>query len=154
MTLATQSAIRLAGISVLLVFAACGETDDSPEGQIQAWIDAVHAAAEAKDRNEIIDRISPSYIDARGHSRDDVEKRLRVIFLRQNRVAFIPSVDEITVIGGTAAEASVTVAMAGTNSGALGVTADAYRFELELQIEGGEWKLISARWGELGRSVR
>ena len=58
------------------------------------------------------------------------------------------------VIGGTAAEVSITVGMAGTNDSALGISADAYRFELELEFDGDDWLLISARWGELGDQLR
>ena len=138
----------------LAVLGACGGKSFGPEAELQAWMDAVHEAAEAKDRSEIVDRISASYGDARGNSRDDIENILRLYFLRQGAVEFIPSRAEITVIGGTAAEISLTVAMAGTNGGLRGISADAYRFELELEDDGDDWKLISARWGELGGQLR
>ena len=143
------------GIALVLVqLMGCGGKSAGPEAELQAWIDAVHEAAEAKDRGEIVDRISASYVDARGNSREDIENMLRFYFLRQGAVEFIPSRAEITVIGGTAAEISLTVAMAGTNSGLRGISADAYRFELELEDDGNDWKLISARWGELGGKLR
>jgi len=66
----------------------------------------------------------------------------------------LSSIDEVRVIGGTAAEVSVTVAMAATTNNALGFNADAYRFELELEYDGDDWQLISARWGELGEQTR
>lgn len=154
MSLATRLAALLAAILMLSTIAGCGDDAEGPEDQLRAWIDHVHAAAEAKDRGEIIDRISPSYVDARGNSRDDIENMLRVYFLRQNRIAVIPNVDEVEIIDGSAAEVLVTVAMVGTNSSAFGVHADAYRFELELEADGDDWKLISARWGELGQTLR
>jgi hypothetical protein len=43
--------------------------------------------------------------------------------------------------------------MAGRNDGVLGFSADAYKFELELERDGNEWQLISARWGELGKEM-
>ena len=48
----------------------------------------------------------------------------------------------------------VTVVMAGTNADVIGVRADAYNFELELENFDDEWKLIGARWGEVGREMR
>ena len=48
----------------------------------------------------------------------------------------------------------MTVGMAGTNSGVLGFSADAYRFELDLENRGGDWRVIAARWGELGAELR
>jgi len=43
--------------------------------------------------------------------------------------------------------------MAGQNDAVLGFSADAYRFQLELEREGDDWLLISARWGELGEEL-
>ena len=48
----------------------------------------------------------------------------------------------------------MTVGMAGTNDSVMGLSADAYRFELELEKDADEWQLISARWGELGEEMR
>lgn len=153
-TMVTQLTAPFAAILTLSAIVGCAGEAEGPEAQVRAWIDEMHAAAEAKDRGDIVDRISPSYADARGNSRDDIEKTLRVYFLRQSRITVIPSVDEIRIIAGTAAEVSLTVAMAGTNNSAFGLSADAYRFELELESDGEDWKLISARWGELGQTVR
>ncbi len=135
-------------VAVLLV--ACGGERSAPEEEIRAWIDTMHAAAEAKDRRAFVDGISESYVDGRGNSRDDIEDRIRLIFLRQATVSVFPTIDSIEVIDGTAANVELTVGMAGTNQSALGLSADAYRFELELERGDDDWLLISARWGELG----
>ena len=68
--------------------------------------------------------------------------------------AFVSTIDEIKLSGDTAAEILVTVAMAGKNEGTFGLSADAYRFELELESVNSEWLLIGARWGELGHDLR
>lgn len=141
-------------LAVLCAAAGCGGPANGPEAELRAWVDAVHRAAEAKDRRAIMQRISPAYSDARGNGRDDVGDLLRIYFLRQNRVEFIPKIDSIRVIDGTAAELALSVAMAGTNSSAFGISADAYRFELELEADDEDWQLISARWGELGDPQR
>ncbi len=107
-------------------------------------------AAEEKDRRAIIERISEAYVDGRGNSRDDVENMLRVMFLRQDTIVLLPSIDSIEIIDGTVADVELTVGMAGTNQSVLGLSADAYRFELELERGNSDWTLISARWGELG----
>lgn len=138
----------------LMIIAGCGGEPTVPEEELRAWVDDVHAAVEAKDRGEIVDRISASYMDARGNGRDDIENMLRVLFLRQSGITVMPSIADIEVIGGTAAEMVVSVALAGTTGGIRGISADAYRFELQLEDDGDDWKLISARWGELGQQVR
>ena len=145
----TLSRIGVASlVAVLLV--ACGGERSEPEEEIRAWIDAMHMAAEAKDRRAMMDRISESYVDGRGNSREDIENTIRLIFLRQATISVFPTIDSIEVIDGTAANVELTVGMAGTNQSALGLSADAYRFELELERGDSDWMLISARWGELG----
>ena len=150
------SRIRPARLFALLVLsiAACGGETAAPEQQIRDWVGTMQSLAEARDRRGLIDRISPAYADARGNTRDDIDDRLRLVFLRAGRIGLLPHIDEIAVIGGTAAEVSVTVAMARTNDSVLGFGADAYRFELELEKSGDEWQLLSARWGELGENPR
>ena len=145
---------RSALLRVLAIFACCGGDVTGPEEQVRAWVRAMHEAAEEKARGDIVDGISPAYVDARGNSRDDIDKLLRVYVLRQNTVTLLSNIDEVNVIGGTAAEVSITVGMAGTNDSALGISANAYRFELELELDGDDWLLISARWGELGEQLR
>ena len=46
------------------------------------------------------------------------------------------------------------VGMAGQNESVLGFSADAYRFQLELERDSDDWLLISARWAELGEELR
>lgn len=152
MAAATRFASLCGPLLAALVCVACSDDETRPEDRLRAWVDAIDTAAEAKDRSAIIDRISPAYGDARGNNRDDINNLLRVYFLRSNRVEFIPDIEEIDIIGGTAAELTLRVAMAGTTQGMFGIRADAYRFELELEERDGEWLLISARWSELGRS--
>ncbi len=147
--LRTLSRYGVASLAAVLL-AACGGEGSTPEDEIRAWVDAVQEAAEAKDRREIVERISEAYVDGRGNSREDVENMLRVMFLRQGTIVLLPSIDSIEIIDGTVAEVAVTVGMAGTNQNVFGLSADAYRFELELERGNSDWKLISARWGELG----
>lgn len=141
------------------MLAACGGPASTPEAQLSAWVDAMETAAESKDRSSILELISEAYTDARGNSRDSAGDMLRLYFLRQNKILLATRIDEIAVAGKTAADMTVTVGMAGTNDRALGITADAYRFELELEAQDypesfRDWKLISARWSELGSAPR
>ncbi len=117
-------------------------------------MDRGEAAAEAKDRGDFLDMISPDYADARGNSHEDIGEMLRFYFFRQNAIALLTKIDNIAMMGDTAAMVDVTVGMAGTNNGALGLSADAYRFEFELGKTDDEWVLIGTRWGELGGDLR
>jgi len=143
----------LAG-AMAVSMSACGAPDTPAETELRDWVSRGVEAAEARERRKLVDMISPAYADARGNEREAVEEMLRFYFLRMNSVELITSIDEINVIGDSAAELSVTVGMAGTHDGVLGFSADAYRFALEVEQVGGDWQLISARWGEVGKELR
>ena len=121
---------------------------------MRAWVAQGVELAEQKDRRGLVDLISPAYTDARGNGRGDIENMLRVYFLRQQSVALLTRMDDLRIVGDTAAELELTVGMAGTNDGVLGFSADAYRFEMELERDGEDWRLLSARWAELGDNPR
>ena len=146
-TLCTVSAI-------LMTLAACGEPPTEPEAELRAWVAAGVKAAENKERRNLVGMISESYADGRGNERSDIENLLSLYFLRQNNIRLLPKIEEIMVYGDSAAKIVTTVGMAGTNDGVLGFSADAYRFELELEKDGDDWQLIAARWGELGDEIR
>jgi len=139
---------------VVLALAACGGPSSAPEEQLRAWVAAGVDAAKDKNRRELVSMISETYVDARGNERGDIENLLRVYFLRQHKIALLTSIEQITVYADTAAKVEMTVGMAGTNDSVMGLSADAYRFELELEKDADEWQLISARWGELGEEMR
>jgi hypothetical protein len=142
-------------ILTILILSACGSEDaNDPEAEVREWVTRGESAAEEKDRGELLDLISESYADSRGNDRDGLGDILRVYFFRQDSIALLTSIDEITFYDDTAAQVLLTVGMAGTNSGALGFRADAYQFELELQKQEDDWILIGARWGELGGELR
>ena len=138
----------------IALIAACGEPPPGPEEALRAWVARGEAAAEDKDRGELLDMISASYADSRGNDRERIGDLLRLYFLRQQSIALLTSIDDIRVVGESAATIDLTVGMAGTRGGAIGLDADAYRFEFELEKPGDEWLLIGARWGELGGELR
>lgn len=148
-----RSALVVVLFSVLY---ACGGPagETGPEEEIRAWLKQGVAAAENKERRALVAMISPAYADARGNDRDRIDNILRAYFFRMNSVELLPAVEEINIIGDTAAELLVTVGMAGGHDGVFGFSADAYRFSLELEKPGSDWKLISARWGQLGEDLR
>ena len=134
--------------------ASCGGAPESAEQQLRAWVDRGHEAAENKDRGALMEMISPTYSDARGNSRNDIENLFRFYFLRAKKVGLLVSIDDIDIFDDTAAEVMLTVAMGATTDSALGITADAWEFELALEKAGDEWLLVSARWNDVGNEPR
>lgn len=146
----TALAVALLG----LYLAGCGGPTEGPEAALRAWVAQGQELAEAKDRRGLVAMISPGYVDARGNSRDDISDLFRIYFLRTQSVALITRIEELNVYGDDAGELVLTVGMAGTHDGTFGFSADAYRFEMELERDGGDWLLMSARWGEVGEDMR
>lgn len=132
----------------------CGDPPGSPEQAVRSWVEQGQLAAEKKDRRALVDMISPTYTDGRDYSRDDIENLFRVYFLRQHKVSLLTRIKDVRVYDDSAAELILDVGMAGTNDGVLGFSADAYRFEMELEKDDDDWLLISARWGEIGEDLR
>ena len=98
--------------------------------------------------------IAEGYADARGNDKEHIDQMLGILFLRNRNIVLATKIDEITIMGDSAANVLLTAGMAGTSDGMFGLSADAYTFELELEKDGSDWKLLSARWGEIGRDIR
>ena len=141
---------HVASLVFLALLSGCGGPGAGPEEQLRQWVSAGQEAAEARERRDLVDMISPAYADARGSDRDGIERLLRVYFFRQHSIKLLTKIEEIRLYGDSAAEIDLTVAMAGRNDSVLGFSADAYQFQLELERDGGDWLQISARWSELG----
>lgn len=139
------------------LLAACGPSA-TPEDALRRWLDDALSAAQARDRGRLMGMVSPAYTDARGNDRDDIDRMLRLLFLRSRNILLVSRVDDLTLAGdaadASAAAVSLTVGMAGSDFGIAGFRADAYRFELELERHDDGWQLIGARWGEIGRALR
>ncbi len=140
-------------VAMIVTLVACAPEPTAPEQALRAWVDAMRAAAEARDAGAIMDRISASYADGRGNDRDDIERMLRGAFLRYRQVALVARIDDIRVIADTAAEIDMTLAMAGTKNTPIGFGADAYRVEMELELVGRDWQLLAARWASSGEQL-
>ena len=134
----------------MLLLSACGGSASDPEEELREWLARGETATEEKDRGDLLELISENYVDSRGNDRDKLGGIMVGYFLRQQSIALLTNIDEIILLGDSAAQISLSVGMAGTNTGAWGFRADAYQFELELEKPDDEWLLIGARWGELG----
>ncbi len=151
---ATENTSRLLALGLVCSgLVACGDPPTPPEEAVRAWVAQGQRAAEEKDRRALVKLISPAYADSRGNSRDEIENLFRLYFLRQHSIALLTKIEAVRVFDDSAAELELTVGMASTNDGVLGFSADAYRFEMELERDGDDWLLISGRWGEVGGEI-
>jgi hypothetical protein len=142
-----------AAVALVWLLAGCGPST-APEEAVRMWVSDAETAVENGDRRALMAMIAESYADSRGNDKADIERIVRVWFLRNRNILLASKTDRVTIIGDTAATVLLTAGMAGTGEGILDLSADAWRFELELVSDGRDWRLIGARWGELGGELR
>ena len=74
---------------------------------------------------------------------------------REDGITVVTHIEAIEVYDDTAAKIVLTAGVAGSREQSLlGFSADAVRFEFELEHNGDDWLLTGARWGELGEGIR
>lgn len=140
-------------LPIALLLAGCGPAAGPEEG-VRRWLAEAEEAIEARDRGAMVGLVAENYRDARDNDRNDVDKLLRVYFLRNQKIVLASRIDQLTLIDDSVAHVSLTAGMAGADSSVLGFSADAYRFDLELELQDDGWRLIGARWSELGKDLR
>ena len=149
-----RAPVTLAAALCCLLLAGCSEPAGTPEEGVRAWVDKGVELAKEKNLDEKKCPWSVGWLDPDGgNDRDAIEDMFRFYFLRAGDIALLTRIEELVVHGDSAAELLLTVGMAGRSDGVLGFSADAYRFEMELEREGADWLLIGARWAELGEEL-
>lgn len=133
---------------------SCSQPATPPEEALHAWVAEAELAAESRDRGALMDMISENYTDSRGNDFAAIDKMLRVYFFRQQTVVIVTRISDIQIHGVGAASVTVIAGMAGSQGSIASLDADAYQFELELQDEDGDWRLIGARWAPVGEAPR
>lgn len=136
----------LVGVPVCIAQLSCAPAD--PPGELRALIEAAEAAAEERDTGFFRDVLAESYVDRRGQRRDDVVGLIRGYFLVNANVEILNRIESIDVLGEDAAEVALLTGFLGRgqSASAIDLDADAYRIEIELVREHGEWRVIGADW--------
>lgn len=137
-------------VMAVLALVACSR-QSSPETEIRELIARAATAAEAREVRDLRAMIADDYADERGLDRKAVENLLRLHVLRQQSIHLFVRVRDVRFPEPERALASVAVAMAGRPVARAdelaGLTADLYRFELELVRDGRDgWKVRRAAW--------
>ena len=144
------SAVRMSVLILGLLLFGCGGEEQTPEARIRALISAGEVAAESRDISGVLDLISERYRDERGLDRQAVKRIVAGQFLTHQSIHLLVQTDAVRLLTPTRAEALTYVAMSGTRidgpDDLLGLRADLYRFDLELEIEDGDWRITGGQW--------
>jgi hypothetical protein len=141
--------LRPLALTAALLVTGCGADPADAEGEIRAVLAAAEAAAEARDVGFFRDFAGSGYRDMRGNDRDQLLNMLRGYFIAHQKIEIVSRVDEIRIEAVDAAHAVVHAGFVGQRTGEPllgGLGGDLYRFEVELIDDGGEWRMIGAKW--------
>ena len=146
--LATHGArvARAAGLILATACAlACSSAPSTPEDQIRAVLAELEASHDTQDEQRV------DNADAQGNDKRAIAQLVAFHLLRNQSVYLLTRVSKIAITEPGQGSAEVFVAMAGTPiagpEALLGLRADLYRFDLQLENEpDGAWRILSAEW--------
>ena len=140
---------RLIWSLIIILLSACSNDKLSPEDQIRQYIKTGVEAAEARNSGDLVELVHADYLDAKGYSRNQLEKIAKLYFFRHKNIHLFTRINEIDFLAPDEAQVSMHVAMAGTIIADVSVLsslrARIYKFELSL-VKTDEWLLQQARW--------
>lgn len=146
---ARRSVAAFAGFCLLLLLNGCAD-DSSPEQQIRNMIDAAAEAVEQRAPGEVKSFISPRYLDRQKRSRREITRLLAGYFFRHKSIHLLTQINRIHLPQPDQAEVLLFVAVAGRPiedvQQLLAFRADLLRFDLQLVLEEGQWRVRSGRW--------
>lgn len=142
----------LAGMATLaLVLAASLATTacsgrQTPEQQVRAVVAAAEDAAERRDHADLMGLVSPAFRGARGEDAAEVSRWLRGYLVTHPSIEVVTRIHAIEFPYEDLARVRLTIGTLGSDLRSLDVSADAQDVELELQREGGDWRITRAAW--------
>lgn len=141
--------LRILLLLPILLLQACSGGNDSPEAQIQRFIDNAVQAAEARSVDELDELLRRDFVDQQGNNRQQLGRLLRAYFFRHKNIHLFTRIDEIEILNDNEASVSLHVAMAGTAisdvDALASLRARVYRFELQM-VRDDDWLLRHASW--------
>ena len=137
---------RRLGLALLLVgLVACGGGDpETPEGRVRALLAQLEVAAEEGDVGAFKEQISERYADDYGNDKQSLAAYITFNVMRSQRRHVVLRVREILIRDGKLAQVTLHAGLAG--SGGDLTRADVYEIDLDLEDEGGDWRLVWAQW--------
>ena len=151
MVVVKQLMVIAAAGCLLAVLPGCHR--ETEQDKVRKIITDVQKAAEEKDIKKIIVSVSKTYRDPQGYDHDTIKGLLLGYFFRHRKVhAYIPDI-AVTVEGASAKaefQAVLTGSQSGSAAGFLPESLGVYVFDVSLQKEEGDWKVVSARWSREG----
>ena len=136
-------------LAALAALPGCARETADPEAEIRALVDAGERAAEARDLDAIMALVSGEYAAPDGRTRRDLSLYVQGLLALHPRLGLFVRVESVELQGPEHARAAVRVAAVGSRGAAAGgLAADSRLVDLGLRRDGGEWRVVSARWSD------
>ncbi len=135
-------------LPMLLAVALFGCHKDTEQEKITRILHLIQAGVESKKAMAVLDHVSKNYRDPQGNDYEAVKGLLLFYFFRHQRISVVMTGLEIQVhvAAADARFEAILSARSGQSSTILPETLDAYRFNVFLAKDAGEWKVTSAKW--------
>ncbi len=139
-------------IPLLLGSALASCHTDTENERITKVITSTQKAAENKEIKKVLSSLSKTYRDPQGNDYQGIKDLLLFYFFRHQKISVLLSDLDIN-IQTARATAGFQAVLSGRNASSGGILPEAlgaYRFEVTLTKEAGEWKITSAKWERFG----
>ena len=131
-------------LALALGAGACGDPE-TPEARVRAAVASLEQAAEQGDVGAFETLVSERYRDAYGHDKRGLAGFVRLHVLRHPRGReVILRVRDVRLTSASTASVVAHAGFAGASPRAL--HADAYAVDLDLALEGDDWRVTWAQW--------
>lgn len=136
-------------LSIAILTQACRDSPETPQQEIQRFIDNAVAAGEQRSVDALVDLVHANFVDQQGRNRGELALLLRGYFFRNKNIHLFTRIDRIEILGDRQANVDLHVAMAGSAiadvDAITSLRARIYRFELQL-VKLNDWQLLQANW--------
>ena len=136
--------MRVAMLALLLSAGVCACKREPPEQALRSTIAAMQAAAETHDTDALFEPIAEDFSGSQGMDRQAFRRYVTLMGLRHQKVGVNLGPMDVKLFD-TRATVGFTAALSG-GANWMPEQAQIYQVDTGWRLEGGEWKLISAKW--------
>lgn len=136
-------------LTTLLILSACGSAD-SPEAQVRKTVDAMEAAAEARDVADVMGFVAADFRDAYGQGPDELNRYLYGYFIANQSLHLLTRIDQLDFPTPDEARLKITVGAVSREADAVqawNLAAEVHEFEVTLRKRGDDWKVMYVKRG-------
>lgn len=126
-----------------LLIAGCAKPP--PEQALRESVQRLRDAVEQRDASAVEDDLADDFIGPRGMDRDGARRLAALLFLRHRDIGVTLGPVDVSVLQ-EHATVRFTAVLTGGSGRALPDSARLYDVETGWRLQGGDWRLTSARW--------